>query len=128
MNCTELIQESAKRVLALGNKKLKNPDFYTCNEIERLCAKNVEELNLTNVTSNECARILRNYQIIFIDYLNSKDSIEILPENSAFIHVYCCNLYNDKVTDKPLKSPEFLAIRKEWLNFLVTGKLGEQDA
>lgn len=125
MNCTELIQDCAKQVLALGNRKLKNPDFYTCNEIEYLCIHHTEEPSVKREIHNECKRILRDYQTTFIEYLNTRSGMKLAVENSAFIHAYCCNLYNDKVSDKPLKSPEFLAIRKEWLKLLITGKLGE---
>lgn len=127
MNCTQLIQKCAKRVLALSDEKLKSPHFHTCNEIERLCIENIEKLNLAYETSDECVRILRNYQIIFIDYLNSKGSGKLSPNTSAFVHIYCRQLHSGEDIAKSLASPDFLAIRKEWLNFLITGKLGEQD-
>ena len=125
MDSKKAIAECATKVLALGDTWLRNYSEYTCNTIERFLRQMHKNGELSKNELTETKEILEYLQAEFIKHLNTVLPLKKVDlHNTAFIHHYCCIIYEDRLSDKPFRSPEFLHIRKMWLNFLITGKLG----
>lgn len=122
MHPYEIVKEAVEEIINWPEDKLASFELFTCIQIRCHIRAATHDYHIAQA----CFTILNNRKDLFVEDLNKKVAhLNKRISTDNFIHDYCVIIYNDEESIAPYLSPEFLATRKEWLNFIIAEDIGE---